>query len=379
MKIVAHKLKDDRFENWREMHEWEYDDWRADPAARAGWISFDCLAYDPERDDMYCGVSSFDSDIFYRFRRSTGQFELIDTHVFSGSEFDAKFHRSLEWDDQGKLWAATALFHDVDRYLDAPGGKLLRFDPETDQLEHVGTPLKHVYIQAIALDLERRILYATTFTPEYLLRYDMDTGQVRKLTLLGPGFDLAQPEKFCLDSSGHVWCTWRVTRAFSYDRSGMAPFRLLRYDPEVDRITFYRHGIPPVCHGDDGKIESMVNGRDGFLYLGSAAGALYRLNPDNAEVSFIAKPACGPRLTSFAHGPDGLLYFASGRPRPHLFRFNPENDHIEDLGLIRDDDLAETCWQVHDIVVTEDGSAFCGENDVPHRSGYLWECRIDRA
>jgi len=196
------------------------------------------------------------------------------------------------------------------------------------------------------------------------------------LALLGPGFDLAQPENFCLDSSGNVWCAWRVTRAFSYDRSGQTPFRLLKYDPDAEKVTFYHHGIPKMHDGDMGKIESMIDGHDGYIYLGSAMGGLYRLDPKTANVSFIAKPACGPRLTSFAFGPDRLLYFASGRKAPHLFRFNPIDDRIEDLGPIQDESIGETCFQVHDITVTDDGTVFCGENDVPQRSGYLWECRI---
>ena len=103
----------------------------------------------------------------------------------AGSAFDAKFHRSLEWDDDGTLWAATALFHDVDRYFEAPGGKIVHYDPETGKLEHVATPVEHVYIQALALDRRRRILYATTFTPEMLIRYEIETGRTRTLACLG--------------------------------------------------------------------------------------------------------------------------------------------------------------------------------------------------
>jgi len=150
MKVIAHKLKDAHFANWREMLEWEYDDWRAHREESDGWVSFDCLTYDRLRGDIYCGVSSFNGDIFYRFDRVTNRFTQIDTHVLVGSEFDAKFHRSLEWDTDGTLWAATALFHDVDHFMDAPGGKILRYHPDTNTLEHVCTPLEHIYIQSIA-------------------------------------------------------------------------------------------------------------------------------------------------------------------------------------------------------------------------------------
>jgi sugar lactone lactonase YvrE len=376
MNVTAHKLKDGQFPNWREMVEREYDDWRADPHLTESWISFDCLAFDSKRNAVFCGVSSLKSDIFYRFDRAAGRFTQIDTHALPGSQYDAKFHRSLEWDDDGTLWAATALFHDVHHYHAAPGGKIIHYDPQSGRLELVATPVEHVYIQALALDRKRRILYATAFTPELLIRYDIPTGRVRTLTPLGPGYDLTQPEKLCLDADGNVWCTWRITRAWANDTYGPAPIRLLKYDPEADRLTYFQHGIPKMHEADIGKIESFIDGRDGYVYIGSAAGALYRLDPRTAAVTFVAKPACGTRITSFAFGPDDLLYFASGKPAPHLFRFNPRSDRITDLGLIRDERLGVTCLQVHDLVVADDGAVFCGENDVPERSSFLWECRI---
>ncbi len=374
--VKAHKLKDAAFPNWQEMADWEYDHWKADARVRENWISFDCLAYDADTDAVFCGVSSFNSEIFHRFDRETGRFDQIDTRGLAGSAYDAKFHRSLEQDDDGTLWAATALFHDVNRYNDAPGGKIVHYDPSTGKLEHVVTPLEHVYIQALVLDRPRRVLYATTFAPEFLIRYDIASGEARKLALLGPGYDLAQPEQFCLDAQGSVWCTWRVTRAWAGDVVGKTPIRLLKYDPAADELTYFNHGIGRMHEGDIGKIEGMVDGRNGCVYLGGAAGGLFRLDPATAEVTFVAKPALGPRITSFAHAPDGRIYFASGVGAPHLFRLNPHTDAIEDLGLLRDDDIGVTCLQVHDITVASDGAVFCGENDVPERSSYLWECRI---
>ena len=34
-------------------------------------------------------------------------------------------------------------------------------------------------------------------------------------------------------------------------------------------------------------------------------------------------------------------------------------------------------YQCHDVTITPDGVLYAGENDNPHRSGYLWEIRLN--
>ncbi len=60
MQIRSLKLKDARFGNqWFDEVEdhWDYDRIKSDPRWRAGWISFDCAAYD-SRDDRYTTFTS---------------------------------------------------------------------------------------------------------------------------------------------------------------------------------------------------------------------------------------------------------------------------------------------------------------------------------
>jgi hypothetical protein len=76
-----------------------------------------------------------------------------------------------------------------------------------------------------------------------------------------------------------------------------------------------------------------------------------------------------------ALGPDGMAYGVTGREgRCKLLRFDPKSEQYDLLGKVRDPD-GTCCWQVHDIVALPDGILYAGENDVPHRSGYLWEIR----
>jgi hypothetical protein len=117
-------------------------------------------------------------------------------------------------------------------------------------------------------------------------------------------------------------------------------------------------------------------GADGFIYLGSALGALYRLDPQTAAVYYLGKPVPGERMAAMVWAPDNSIYLACGRPEAHLVRFRPGPDSFEDLGPIRDPDSGEHAHQVHDLCITSDGTLYAAENDNFERSGYLWECRI---
>ena len=45
------------------------------------------------------------------------------------------------------------------------------------------------------------------------------------------------------------------------------------------------------------------------------------------------------------------------------------------LGKVIDQE-GEACFQIHHVVLTEDGVLYACENDNPYRSGYLWEIKL---
>jgi hypothetical protein len=109
-----------------------------------------------------------------------------------------------------------------------------------------------------------------------------------------------------------------------------------------------------------------------------ANGSLYRIDPKTgaAKYLFTPIPERPSRLAAMALGPDGMAYGITGRDGGcELLRFDPRTETYKLLGPIRDTD-GVCCWQAHDIVALPDGTLFAGENDVPTRSGYLWECKI---
>jgi sugar lactone lactonase YvrE len=288
---------------------------------------------------------------------------------------DAKFHRSLvRWERDGCLYGAIALLHDIDRYWDAPGGAIVRYDPATGQLEKIGIPLPHIYIQTICLDQARGMLYGASFTPERLFSFDLNTYQAVDLGPLSSGMAMAQGENVELDDDGCVWCGWTVTRAWQ-SNSGVDRYRLCKYDPKAGRIHYLDAGLPR----SDGAygylhVEGLFNLGPGRFYASAGNGSLYRLDPATGQGTYLGTPIADrpSRLTMMRLGPDGAAYGITGRAgQCEVLRLDPATGDYQLLGPVVAE--GEALWQGHDVAVTPDGVLYVGENDVPHRSGYLWE------
>jgi streptogramin lyase len=292
--------------------------------------------------------------------------------------FDAKFHRSLVKHPDGCLYAAPALLHCSDKYIEAPGAAIVKFDPITGQLEKRGIVLPHVYIQALALDPERELLYCLCFAPEYLASFNLRTGEVRNFGLIGSGCcGLAQGENLVLDNDGGVWCNWSLTRAWQSE-AGPDAMRLCRYDPREGRIRFFQKGLPQP-DGDYGfaKAEAFFNFGDGWIYASGANGSLYRIDPTsgNATWLFTPTPDRPSRLSSLVKTGDGIAYGITGRyGQCELMRVDYKTGTFAKLGPIVDPEGA-AMHQCHDIVAAADGTLYACENDNPCRSSYLWEIR----
>jgi hypothetical protein len=160
MQIKALKLRDVSFGNqWFDevQDRWLYEDFRRNKLWRENWISFDCAHYEPEQDRVYLGITSFNSEIFNAYDRGLGDFVDLGFERVS-DPFDAKFHRSLVKGSDGCIYAAVALLHDVDRFFEAPGSPIIRYDPRTTELCRMPPPIPNVYIQSVDIDAARNRL-----------------------------------------------------------------------------------------------------------------------------------------------------------------------------------------------------------------------------
>lgn len=380
MRVRIRKLRDVSYGNqWFDetLDRWDYNDYLADDAWRTGWISMDSAYYDPEDDRVYLGITSFNADIFRAWDRKTNQFLDLGYKRIAHPQ-DAKFHRSLvRWEKDGCLYGAIALLHDIDRYWDAPGGAIVRYDPKTGALEKIAVPLPNVYIQSICLDQERGVLYGQTFTPERMIRYDLNTGQADDLGPIGCGMFMAQGENIEMDSRGVVWCAWGVTRAWQ-NAPGVDCNRLCKFDPGIGKITYLDAGLPnPDGRYGYNRVEGLFNLGPDRLYASGANGSIFRIDLDTGMGTYLGTPITGrrSRLASLKLGPDGAAYGVTGRDgQCEVLRFDPAAETYELLGSVKEGDAA--CWQVHDVAIASDGTIYACENDNPYRSGYLWEITL---
>jgi sugar lactone lactonase YvrE len=337
-----------------------------DPETRSREISTVSLAYNPSDGLLYCGFTAWDNDILDTFDLDSKIFRSLNFQQV-GDRFDIKIHRSLKVSGDGAVYAATAGLHDLDQRAQAAGGKLLRYDPTSGEFEVLGVPIPREYIQTIALDETRGILYGFTYPVAYAFRFDIDTRTSTDLGYVG-----SMPHSPVIDDAGNLWGTWTPLWA----NRGKAC--LFRYNPDSEEMTWYRKSLPAVYADDGCGIDSALNGGDGYLYFGTTAGALARLDPRTVEVTYLGHPLAGPRVSALVLGHDGLIYGSGGTHYDtHLFAYDRESGQSLVLGAIYDPQRETSNWTTHALCEPRPGLFYVGETDNPDRSGYLWECQVD--
>ena len=401
MQTRAFRLRDYRLEGWDDTiaGRWSYRQLAADPSWRDGWISFDAVTWNPHDGRVYCGMNSIDGDLLYAFDPATGQFDCLDTRSWTDA-YDVKIHRTLLLSPRdGCFYLATSLLHDLDQQQEAAGGKLVRYDPHTRQYSQLGVPAPRLYVQSIAADWERSILYAFTYPAESVFRVDLETGQARMLAWIGNSIMFAQPHNAVVDRDGWLWGTYAETRAWD-EASGPCPIRLFKYHPEGDRFVWFEHGLsrvageqqlladPPRPEGvelalgqtrhsnDYGFCDSMVYDGDQFIYAGTVAGVLCRIDTRTGAVAKVARAIASGRFPALAYR-DGILYGGGGfNGHTQLLRWDTRTDRIESRADLIDPTSGETPARIHEIAVAGDHTVYLGENDNHHRSSYLWQVHL---
>ena len=402
IKIRAHALRDVPLEGWREeiVGRWHYNDLVAEPSWRKGWISFDALTYNPHDDSIYCGLNSIDGDLLYRFDLASREFAGLGTQRWTDS-FDAKIHRTLLLHPQdGCFYFGTSLLHDADRQREAPGGKLVKYDWQNDRYDLLTIPMPPLYIQSIALDYQRDILYGFTYPAELLVRYDLQTNVCSTLAYLGNATMLAQPHNAVVDRHGWLWGTYAETRAWD-EVTGPTPIRLFKYHPDEDQFIWFSHGLsrkadesqtrpdpphatrslPDVTESrhkhDFGFCDSMAYDGGRFIYVGTVAGVLCRIDTETDKVEKIANVMENGRFPALGFGRGGELFGAGGmRGQCHVCRFDPATQKLEVWSDLEDVERQEKPARIHGLAISRDGTVWLGENDNHERSSYLWSMRI---
>ncbi len=401
MILKAHKLRDYKLDGWYERiaGRWHYRDLVADENWRKGWISFDALCYNADDELLYCGLNSIDGDLLYSFDPASAIFRSLEANRWT-DRFDAKIHRNLLYSPVDQcLYFATSLLHDVDSQPESAGGKIVRYDPSTGEYEVLGIPIPKLYIQSLAADFARGLLYGFTYPAEALFVFDLATRRGEILAYTGNSLFFSQPHNPVIDGDGWLWGTYAETRAWDETLSA-CPIRLFKYHPDDRRFVWFDHGLsrksdtqqlladPPKPESvkealgetrhaiDYGFADSMAFDGARYIYAGTVAGVLCRIDTHTDAVEKVAHVMSTGRFPALAFGPDGTLYGAGGmKEHTQIMRWRAGSDRIESCSDLRDPDIGEAPERIHEIAVHPDGTLFLAENDNHHRSSYLWTAR----
>jgi hypothetical protein len=121
----------------------------------------------------------------------------------------------------------------------------------------------------------------------------------------------------------------------------------------------------------------MVNGGDGFIYIGSVSGGLFRLNPGEVKVEYLGKPLTGLRMAAMTIGPGGEIFAIGGMgEESRLFSYDREDGKFVIHGAIIDE-KGQSPYITHHVVMSDSRTFYSGETDNPKRGGFLWETVMD--
>lgn len=371
MKVTAYVLRDPASESERVGN----IDWSSHGAIRdAGTvraiaegatvpIHFTSVRFNPVDGQVYCGLSAAENDLLWSFDPKAKTFTDRGFNRISDAD-DTKIHRSLEIGSNGVIYGGTSAWTGLKQSYGSRGGTVFSYNPMTDELKSYGIPCPHDYVQNTLYDESRQILYGCTHPRRHFFRLDLPTGAVKSW------FIDSMPHRIAADDDGCVWGTYTEANLF------------FRYDPDADEMELLDFGPPGVSADFDpanqwNAVDSMINGGDGYLYMGTVAGALCRLDPRAREVAYLGKPVASGRMSDLIVGPDRLLYLGAGALKmTSIVTYDRQSGTFTNRGLIHDEEKDVTDFVVHQMTMTDAGVIYCGETDQPVRSAYLWECRL---
>ena len=346
------------------------DDSRLDPVRDRELIerrvSFTCLLMHPAG-KLYCGITAYNCDIFHRFDPATEKFESLNYQAIA-DPFEVKIHRSLELSADGTIYGASACLYKIDERSQAPGGAVFKYDPRTNKIQKLSVPCPPEYIQTITLDDKRKLIYGMTYPVFKFFVYDINADKVEDHDFMGSITHLG-----AVDDDGCYWGTW-----------DWVSHNLFKYDPRERKVVFFHHSIPEgakhsnIMYRGAGPVDTMINGHDGYLYIGTCGGTLVRLDPRTAKAEYLGKPAPTRRMPGLCLWHDSLLIGAGGDEEGgFVFTYDRKTGVMQNLGPIKAPD-GKSLYRVHDFRLSADGkTAYVAETDVPARSGYLWQCELE--
>lgn len=368
MKVSYHVFKDFKLNRAGESDEEIWQRYRNDKRIRRLRYSFVSMRWHGPSKTLYLGATHGPGDLLVAFNTRTQKFRSCGyARTAFHHDSEHKIHKGIWLDPkEDALYFGTTTLHGIPTTHSTPGGGVIRYTIPTGRFSLVARPTPGDYYQATGYDPDRKMMYMYTMPGSCFAAYS-----VRKRKLIRCIAVESIPHIGCIDDEGGAWGTYGA---------GLQAF--FRYLPDQDKFEFPEGCKLPnsreaanIMFTGAGPVDSFINGKDGYLYVGSALAEFYRLNPLTKEVKFLGKPFIGRRMAGMYLAADGMIYLCGGSDKaPLLARYDRQAERFEMLGSVVAPD-GTTCYRCHELVV-EDGVAYIGETDNPKRSGYLWACEL---
>jgi outer membrane protein assembly factor BamB len=313
---------------------------------------------------LYAGCTHFAGDFLLALDIKSGEIRSCGyPSIFEENEH--KIHRGIWYDKaDNSIVFATSTLSQLNKLAKAPGGKFVRYFVKTGKFEILGHNEPGQYTQASVYDAKRRLLYLFSYRAQKFGVFNVDKKKITHNTYVE-----SIPHIAALDDKGRCWST--------YDHG----HKWCCFDPAKNDFVFYDTAMESsmkaanIMYPGAGPIDSMINGGDGFLYIGTGLGELYRLDPETGKSEYLGRPTAQNRMPCLCVGPDGMIYAAGGDlDVSHFVRYDRSTKAFDVLGPVQAADGAK-CYRPHDLTY-HGGHFYIAETDNPRRSGFIWKVKV---
>ncbi len=278
---------------------------------------------------------------------------------------DGKIHGELGAMADGYLWVLTYWdpmpgVKDSD-YAKWPGSHLLRYDTRAGKAEDLGIPLAKAGWPYYTLDPGRGVFFAVGSERE-ILAYDVKRCRNIFAGMPPEGIDWWERCTMLDPVTGVFWsCTAK------------APYNLVSYDPATNVFTKHPETTPPDMGRNAGK-NSVIRGYserrtgEGFLWVNSTNGTLYKFWPDSRKTETVASLwADHTYVPRIVLSPDDrfIYYIANSKYTKYhhkpFVQYDTRTGRRKVLAFLADyyfEKYGYTLGTVHGSTLSPDGSTF---------------------
>ena len=303
-----------------------------------------------------------------------------------------KIHNSLLAASDGHLYGGT--WTEAGEGEKQPSGHLFSYHPGKGRVADLGIVAEGEGIYVMTASPDKSTLYGVTTPGCLLFSYDIRRGRIRVIGDIMKTIKeyLSPPEvkkegKLVVtdvgEQMGKSWeksiggAAWRKRyfppRAIICDNQGNVwgsrdQGFFFKYDVKKDRLIDTDIRMPLMVGTEDAiiteiSVDALAKDDNGTIYGGTYSdGYLFKFDPTEGQVICLGKPIRQQRIRALAFGPGGMLYGIGGEDNgiSKLFRYNPENGDLRELGVVHQ--RGWTVYRMDTMVIGQDGVLYLGES-----------------